>query len=227
MTEAHVINVKERTDRWEAVQAAWKDTSLTLNRRDAIKPDGVEVRNIYDAVFLKHREILTTASKLGETHVLIMEDDAVPCKDFDERWGILREYLDARDDWEIFNGGMLSIRDCLHKIVRLTHVNGLMPPTMCLSVVRGAMAHFVYFKVEPALKRIAEWEADGRPEFDGWYSHKLKCVASIPFLAIQADGHSDASGEHRTWADRFAFEQDAMLYSLREFIKDKKEDVTE
>ena len=65
-TEAHVINVKERTDRWTTFQESWKDMPLTLNRRDAIKPDGVEVLDVYHAVFLKHREILTTAQKLGE-----------------------------------------------------------------------------------------------------------------------------------------------------------------
>ena len=55
--------------------------------------------------------------------------------------------------------------------------------------------------------------------FDGWYSKKLKTMACIPYLAIQQDGYSDAAGEHRTWADRFSFEEDMMKYALREFME--------
>ena len=218
---AHVINVAERTDRWERFTSEWQDqTTIKIEREDAFKPDGVEIRNIYDAVFLKHREILTKAQERGDKFCLIMEDDAKPCKDFGERFEAIMEYLEiARDEWEIFNGGMLSIRDSVQGIVRLTHkLTNLLPPTMLLNVNRGSMAHFVIFHVDRALKKIGEWEADDKPEFDSWYSHKLRCIASIPYLAEQHDGLSDANGEEREWCDRFKFEESTMLYSLREFI---------
>jgi len=217
MTEAHVINVKERTDRWAKMQEMWKDQPIVLNRRDAIKINGTDIPDAYHAVFLKHREILTTASKLGEKHILIMEDDAAPCKDFARHWLAIKEYLDARDDWELFNGGMLMIRDCVDKIVRIDHKDNK-DPTMVLGVWRGAMAHFLYMKVEPCLKKMADWEAEGKQMFDGWYSHKMKTFASIPYLAYQCDGYSDAAGEHRSWEERFTFEEDMMKYALREFM---------
>lgn len=216
---AHVINVAERTDRWQRFMNDWKDTTIKIEREDAFKPDGV-IRNIYDAVFLKHREILTKAQERGDKFCLIMEDDAKPCKDFDERLEAILEYLEiARDEWEIFNGGMLSIRDSVQGIIRLTHkLTNLYPPTMLLNVNRGSMAHFVIFHVDRAMKKICEWEADNKPEFDAWYSHKLLCVACVPYLAEQHDGFSDANGEQREWSDRFRFEESTMLYSLREFI---------
>lgn len=217
---AHVINVADRTDRWERFMNDWQDqTTLKIEREDAFKPDGV-IRNIYDAVFLKHREILTKAQERGDKFCLIMEDDAKPCKDFAERLEAILEYLEiARDEWEIFNGGMLSIRDSVQGIIRLTHkLTNLFPPTMLLNVNRGSMAHFLIFHVDRAMKKIGEWEADGKPEFDAWYSHKLRCVACVPYLAEQHDGYSDANGEQREWSDRFRFEESTMLYSLREFI---------
>jgi hypothetical protein len=217
---AHVINVADRTDRWERFMNDWQDqTTLKIEREDAFKPDGV-IRNIYDAVFLKHREILTKAHERGDKFCLIMEDDAKPCKDFAERLEAILEYLEiARDEWEIFNGGMLSIRDSIQGIIRLTHkLTNLFPPTMLLNVNRGSMAHFLIFHVDRAMKKIGEWEADGKPEFDAWYSHKLRCVACVPYLAEQHDGYSDANGEQREWSDRFRFEESTMLYSLREFI---------
>lgn len=208
--KAHIINLAERTDRWEAVCEAWKDSGLEIVREDAFK-----MKDVYAAVFMKHRDILTRANEAGEEHCLIMEDDAVPCKDFALRFKHIRDYLDIRNDWDIFNGGMLSMRDCIHKIVRIDD-DGL--TTMVVDAVRGCCAHFVYFKVKTALERIKDWEADGMPEFDGWYPHKLKCKASIPFLAIQRDGKSDALGEHRSWEERFAAEEESMKYGLREFF---------
>jgi hypothetical protein len=216
-TEAHVINLADRPDRWEKMKEAWKDQPITLVRRDAIKINGTDIPDAYHAVFLKHREMLTTAKKLGDKHILIMEDDASPCKNFAHHWVNIKAYLDARDDWELFNGGMLMIRDCVEKIVRLDYPDGK-DPTMLLGVWRGAMAHFLYMKVDPCLEKMAEWEADGKPMFDGWYSHKLKTMACIPYLAFQRDGYSDAAGQERSWEERFTYEEDTMRFALREFM---------
>jgi hypothetical protein len=208
--KAHIINLAERTDRWESFCEAWKDSGLELVREEAIKMD-----NVYHAVFFKHWEILLAAQKRGEEHCLIMEDDAVPREYFAKRFKHIQDYLDIRNDWDVFNGGMLSIRDCIHKIVRIDD-EGL--TTMVLDVVRGCMGQFLYFKVDRALERIKDWEKEGRPEFDGWYAHYLKCRACIPYLAIQKDGHSDASGEHRSWEERFEAEEDGMRYALKDFF---------
>jgi hypothetical protein len=215
--DAHVINVAKRTDRWEQFTAAWKDTGLNIIREDALVPDGRTIRNVYDAVFLKHREILEAALARGEKYCLIMEDDAIPCKDWEKRFKHVRDYLNLRDDWDIFNGGMLSMRDCVHKIVRIVDED---LTTLVVSSVRGCMAQFVYFNVAAALKKMEAWEADGCPEFDGWYPHKLLCVASVPFIAVQSDGFSDSSNDKREWEQRFKFEEQSMLYAMREFLSD-------
>lgn len=209
--KAHVINLKDRTDRWEALQQNWKDAPFELVREDAFRMD-----DVYHAVFLKHRELLQQAKDRGETHLLVMEDDAVPCVDYVYRWKEqVQPYLDARDDWEVFNGGMLSMRDNVHKIIRRRSPE---LTTMLLHATRGCMGHFLYFKVDPVLEKIKDWEEEGKPEFDAWYPSKLKCVACVPFIATQSDGHSDATNGERKWEDRFKHEQITMLYALREFI---------
>lgn len=210
MVKAYVINLAERTDRWEAFQKHWKDTGLDFERTDAIK-----MENVYDAVFLKHRQLLQQAKDRGETHLLVMEDDAVPCADFPKRFKHICDYLNIRDDWEVMNGGMLSIRDCVKKIVKIED-EGV--HTFLLGVDRGCMGHFLYFKVDAALKKLEDWEAEGRPEYDAWYASKLKCEASIPFLAIQSDGYSDAEKGERKWEERFKYEQLTMMFALREFL---------
>lgn len=210
MVKAYVINLPERTDRWETFQKVWKNTGLDFERTDAFKMD-----DVYHAVFLKHRQLLQQAKDRGETHLLVMEDDAIPCADFPKRFKHIRDYLDTRDDWEVMNGGMLAIRDCVHKIVKIEH-EGIC--TILLGVDRGCMAQFLYFKVEPALEKMKDWEAEGKPEFDAWYASKLKCEASIPYLAIQSDGISDATNGKREWEERFKFEQLSMMFALREFL---------
>lgn len=208
--KAYIINLPERTDRWEKFQENWKNTGLELVRVDGIKMD-----NAYHAVFLKHRQLLTEAKERGEKHLLIMEDDAVPNPDFKARFKHIRDYLDIRNDWDIMNGGMLSIRDCVQGIVRIDD-QGL--STFLLQVNRGCMAHFLYFNVDSALEKIADWEAEGKPEFDAWYASKLRCQASIPYLAIQQDGKSDSIHQDRTWEDHFKHEQLTMLFALRNFL---------
>lgn len=202
--KALIINLKERTDRWETFQEAWKHTNLELHRVDAIRMD-----DVYHAVFLKHRELLKQAE--DET-ILIMEDDARPCKDFDIRFQQIQDYLLTIPDWDVMNGGMLAIRDKVEQIHRLGLNSYLLRPT------RGCMAHFLLMKVKPVLEKIQTWEDEGKPEFDAWYPKRLRCLAAVPFLATQADGHSDASKGERTWSDRFAVEEETMLYSIFRMI---------
>jgi hypothetical protein len=208
--KAYVINLPERTDRWETFTSNWKDSGLELVRVDAFK-----MENVYHAVFLKHRELLQQAKDRGETHLLVMEDDAIPYADFTKRFQHITEYLDNRNDWDVMNGGMLAIRDCITQVVKIKHPE---LSTLLLNANRGCMAHFLYFKIENALKKIQDWETDGKPEFDAWYSHKLNCYASIPYLAIQMDGVSDATKDERKWEERFRFEQLDLMYRLREFL---------
>jgi hypothetical protein len=153
---AHIINLPERTDRWKTFQRAWENSGLELVREDAFK-----VSDVYHAVFLKHRQILQEALERGEEHCLIMEDDAVPRLDFAKRFKHVRDFLDVRNDWDVFNGGMLSIRECVHKITRIDDED---MTTMVVDVVRGCMGHFLYFKVSRALERMKDWEKEGKPE---------------------------------------------------------------
>ena len=217
MEEAHVINVASRSDRMMSFIKTWEGRGLAIIREDAFVPNGDSIRNVYDAVFLKHRQILEATRHKGEQFCLIMEDDAIPCDDFELRFKHIRDYLNIRNDWDVFNGGMLSIRDCITKIVRIQD-DGL--TTMLLTAVRGCMGQFLYFNVDNALRKMRSWEADGRPEYDGWYPHKMNCVACIPYLAIQNDGYSDAAKDKREWVDRFKFEETTIKYALRDFFTD-------
>jgi hypothetical protein len=207
-----VINLAERTDRWEAFQKAWAHTELKVDRTDAIKDT-----DVYKAVFMKHRELIEEAYTKGEKYLLIMEDDAIPCADFDTRWKQIRDVLHKFDNWEIFNGGCLSMKDGIKQILTLTDKQTLFK-TILLSINRGCMGQFLYFNVEKARERMKTWEGQ---EFDAWYCDKFEVLACVPYLAIQSDGFSNATGKEREWENRFKAEEAGLLHSLRDFLADE------
>jgi hypothetical protein len=149
-----------------------------------------------------------------------MEDDAIPCRDFDTRWKQISDVLHGFDNWEIFNGGCLAIHDSIKQIYTLKDKQTKFK-TILLTPMRGGMAHFLYFNVAKARERMNTWESDGCPEFDSWYCQKFNVLASVPFLAMQSDGFSDATGNTREWVERFKAEEAGLLHSLREFLADE------
>ena len=207
-----VINLPERTDRWEAFQTAWAKTELKVDRTDAIKDD-----DVYKAGFTKHVELIEEAYTRGEKYLLIMEDDAIPCADFDVRWKQVRDILHSFDHWEIFNGGCLSMKDGIKQVFTLTDKQTLFK-TLLLSINRGCMAQFLYFNVEKARERMKTWEGE---LFDSWYCDKFEVLACVPFLAGQSDGFSNATGNTREWENRFEAEEAGLLHSLRDFLADE------
>jgi GR25 family glycosyltransferase involved in LPS biosynthesis len=207
-----VINLAERTDRWDAFQTAWAKTDLKVDRTDAIKDT-----DVYKAVFMKHRELIEEAHTRGEKYLLVMEDDAIPCADFDVRWKQVQDVLHSFEHWEIFNGGCLSMKDGIQQVFTLTDKQTLFK-TILLSINRGCMAQFLYFNVEKARERMKTWEGE---LFDSWYCDKFQVLACVPFLAVQSDGFSNATGKEREWENRFQAEEAGLLHSLRDFLADE------
>lgn len=202
--KAFVLNLPDRTERWETFQQNWKDSGL-----DLIRVDATRMENVYHAVFLKHRELLTQEQ---DDFVLVLEDDAVPCKDFAKRWELITSYLLRKPDWDVVNGGMLAIDRSVEYITQLPD------KTFLLTARRGCMGHFLWFRRESALKKMEYWETHGKPEYDAWYSTQLDCRATIPFLATQCDGHSDSTKMNRDWEDRFRMEEDVVLSMVKRFL---------
>jgi GR25 family glycosyltransferase involved in LPS biosynthesis len=98
---AYVINLDKRSDRWENIQKSFKNSSIELIRMPAIEhKDG----NI--GCGLSFMKVVKYAKNHNMKTILIFEDDNKPLERFDERWQIIKEWLDSNlDKWEIFNGG--------------------------------------------------------------------------------------------------------------------------
>lgn len=212
-----VINLPERTDRWATFQDAWKHTSLTFNRTDAYKADDTE--GVYRAVFLKHRDLVEQAHAEGKKYLLILEDDAIPSAEFDERWETIQSVLHSFDAWDVFNGGCLAIHESVNRIITLKD-NVTEKKTMLLDISRGCMAQFLYLHVENMREKMKLWEEKDCLAFDSWYcTDDFRTLACVPFIATQSDGFSNAQGGERSWQERFKAEEAGLLYNLREFLE--------
>lgn len=95
--QATYINLAHRTDRKEETETLWCDIA-ELTRFDAIKGTP-PITGIYEG----HRKIIAS---LGSDPVLILEDDATPCKDFNDRLALFSRELP--EDWDIFMLGFFT-----------------------------------------------------------------------------------------------------------------------
>ena len=101
INNAYVINLLDRNDRWEQINNTFKNSKINLIRVPAIKR-----KNGHLGCGLSFVKIVKYAKENNLKTVLIFEDDNMPLKDFDNRWFIIKKWLDNNlDKWEVFNGG--------------------------------------------------------------------------------------------------------------------------
>jgi hypothetical protein len=98
---AYVINLDKRSDRWENIQKSFKNSSIELIRMPAI-----EHKKGHIGCGLSFLKAVKYAKNHNMKTILIFEDDNKPLENFNERWKIIKKWLDSNlDKWEIFNGG--------------------------------------------------------------------------------------------------------------------------
>lgn len=102
MRNAIYINLSHRTDRKASMEKNW-DGIVNLHRFNAVKNDIGRL-----GVYKSHKEILTEiqSESLYVNEIIVLEDDAVPCGDFNKRLDIFMKELPK--DWDIFMLGYFS-----------------------------------------------------------------------------------------------------------------------
>ena len=109
-----VINLPQRTDRWEQVRKSFAHTGLQLNRWDAtdgktLSPEYVKkvtstfcnyfCSNSMIGIWLSHYRLWKHIAEQKLTNVLIMEDDAKPVDNFNEQFN--KYWRDMPPNWDI------------------------------------------------------------------------------------------------------------------------------
>jgi hypothetical protein len=180
--KAYVMNLKDRTEKWETIQNSFKDI-FDLERFDAIK-DVVGHRGCGKSF----QKIIRIAKEKGMEEILILEDDCKPLEDFKDRWDKVKYWLDNnKDKWEVFNGGLKLVVGAITNLVD-TLDNG----NKILSIDKGVNCHMILVKND-AYDKILEWDWDKNWLIDFNYinTSKFKTLFVEPALSIQKDGYSN------------------------------------
>lgn len=102
--KAYCINLKDRPERWETIKKNWEGL-MPVERIDAVdrraEKDGM--RGVYESHLKIMNAYLTTEDYKNGHSLLILEDDAVPCRDFDTRLKKFWDFLPS--DWQVFLPG--------------------------------------------------------------------------------------------------------------------------
>lgn len=205
-TTAFVLNLDSRPDRYSQMMSSWRNvTTVSLHRVSAtphyLSPDGNYTLSGCTMSF--GRLVGDHFAAYPNIHVLLyMEDDAVPLRNFDERFSAILKYALAHlDEWHIINLGSFQAfassfpaeEDYRANIfqVRSSHLlrSNVWGTTQSLLVNRAAI---------PAVERMLQFAKkysydDNRSLLDWLLSRdpELVTLIAVPSLTYQGPGISD------------------------------------
>jgi len=172
-----VINLQERTDRWNDIQNDFKDWPFELERIDAIKEVPAQV-----ACWKSHQKCISIAKERGYPWILILEDDCLPNSDGKDRFLELLPYLwRYRTQWDIFNGGAeIKEKEWVQKLIQTA------PP---IFQTKSIMTHFIIIH-EEIYDRLLQ-AIPNKSAVDWYYTRNYRMWSTVPHIAIQKPGKSD------------------------------------
>ena len=184
--KAYIINLANRPEKWERIQADFKDI-FNLERFDAIK-DEVGHRGCGKSF----QALVQKAINENMDSILIMEDDCKPLEHFQERWEKVSKWLDV-NDWEIFNGGAKMVSGTETTVIDTIDGDKILK-------INGAIhCNMIYVK-KVAYQRILEWDWDKDWLIDYKYinTDKFKTLCIEPPLTSQYEGYSNTERVYKT-----------------------------
>lgn len=173
MNEIYVINLEERTDRWDQMKQLYSEFDLI--RVDAVKHEKGAV-----GCFLSHKKCIQIAKEKELSSIIVIEDDCRPLDDFVNRLRNIKNFLDTYSEWDMLIGGGFHI--CPFNIKEkitddLYRTNG------------GYCMHFVIYHHSSYDFFLNQNETDN--PIDHVWQDQLRCLVPIPFLASQLDSYSN------------------------------------
>jgi len=204
-TTAYVINLDERTDRWDKIQETFKNLPFNLERISAIKNENGPI-----GCALSWVKAVEKAKENNLPYVLIIEDDCKPVDKFDSLWPTIKDWLEKNmDKWEIFTGGntMYAFTNDTSTIQPLCKIddniklyNTIMSTTHFICINSSAYDKFIDVK-QYLTKELFQVELHAS---DRWpNTQKMKIITPVPFIAVQESSHSNTTGKVENYTSFF------------------------
>ena len=197
-----VINLPERTDRWERIQKEFIDKgwpSGLLHRIDASK-----TLTPWVGCFYSHLRCVEFAKLNNFPWILVLEDDCLPTENSFQRFqGLLPVLWHKRDEWDIFSGANLSIT-----------IKSLICKNPPLVNIAGSSAHFCLINQGIYDSILRYYDINVLPEFaDAFYS-KYRMICTYPHLATQFSGYSNLAEKNMNHDDNYNKSNEELLEFL-------------
>jgi hypothetical protein len=189
--DLYVINLKNRTDRWESIQKHFM--RFNIIRIEAIKH---EIGMI--GCFLSHQKCIKFAKDSNMDYICVLEDDCIPFGDIDiyDKLLLVKEYLDTKNDWNLFVGGGTGIWDG-HIVKKLNY-----DKLDLFEVFKIKTAHMIFYH-----RSVYEFFLSIDPftssvPIDKIWHYIYHAIIPIPFIATQSNGFSDIEGKELAVNDK-------------------------
>lgn len=183
MLDIYVINLSERTDRWEQIITEF-GTDFNLIRVDAVKHENGAV-----GCFMSHQKCIQIAKDNDFNNIIVMEDDCIknPIRksNFVERLHNMKEFLNNYKNWDIFLGGCnkTTTKDIITKVVCETD--------NIIQISKATTTHFMIYN-SSCYDFFLNIDADKSDyHVDNIWWGRITALTSLPFLAYQYESYSD------------------------------------
>ncbi len=178
--DLYVINLDERSDRWENIIKTFSDPFFNLIRVKAFKENQGWI-----GCFKSHIECIRIAKNSGLKNILVIEDDCIPYSDietFKTRIKTIKEFLDRISIWDIYLGGTVHIVPDTYKNI-ITYKN-----EKFVEFNKAYATHLICYN-----SRVYDYFLSIQPvlPIDEIWHNKCKAIVSVPFIARQLPGYSD------------------------------------
>lgn len=204
MSCPYVINLDERTDRWEQLQQEWKGV-FNLTRISAVKETPG-----WKGCALSHIKIIQEAKSRSDPHVLVWEDDCSPRNRHPrailELWNeVLYKLSLHRDKWDIVLGATSRALKGGSYNSTLSTKN-----VKVYDLPHGFTTHWILYN-SSCYDRIIEYKNTLDTQIDVFIFREFNVKVVTPFLAQQRESYSDIEGMVSNYKDWFDGAENKLL----------------